>query len=218
MSGEGPLNPNDRIRQVILEYFYGLHRNAKGVSSVGHSISEIKPDLKQKGLRPSEIVHNLMYLVKTGWINEETDTYSIPGRGVTAKRVKYRISDLGVDFFEGPSKFQKARNVAGIDISNVSGVVVIGDGNFVQTRFESLYRHLDLLEQSITISDSIPNEQKIGYLAEVETIKSQLAKPNPDRGILSKAWNVLSVLSSVPGLIDLVDKVREMIGPLVGAG
>ncbi len=109
MLGEGLHNPNDRIRQLILEYFYGLH------------------DLKSRGLKTAEIVHNLLYLVETGWTAEDAVSYTIPGKGVTAKTVKYRISDLGVDYFEGPSKFQKMRNIGGIDVSNVSGIVVIGD-------------------------------------------------------------------------------------------
>ena len=188
------------------------------MSSIGHPISEIKTDLKSKGLKTPEIIHNLLYLVETGWIAEEAVSYTIPGKGVTTKTVKYRISDLGVDYFEGPSKFQKKREIGGIDVSNVSGIVVIGNNNLVQSQFESLYRHLDLLEQSIRISDSISTEQKIGYFAEVETIKSQLAKPNPDRSILSKAWAVVSVLSTVPGLIEIIDKVRQIIGPLIGAG
>jgi len=66
LPGEGPNNPNDRIRQLILEYFYGLHQNAKGVSSIGHPISETKADLKSKRLKTAEIVHNLLYLVETG--------------------------------------------------------------------------------------------------------------------------------------------------------
>ena len=73
------------------------------------------------------------------------------------------------------------------------------------------------MEQSIRINDSISTEQKIEYFAEVETIKSQLAKPRPDRSILSKAWNVVSVLSTVPGLVEIIEKVRQIIGPLVGA-
>jgi hypothetical protein len=157
-----------------------------------------------------------MYLVKTGWIQEETDSYTIPTRGLTAKRVTYRISDMGVDYFEGPSKFGKTRSHPGIDISNVSGIVVIGDRNIVQSQFEQLYRHLDLLEQSINLSDSISNEQKIGYLADVETIKSQLAKPNPDKGIVSKAWTTVSALSAVPTLMDLLNKIRKVLGPLAG--
>lgn len=188
------------------------------MSSISHPISEIKTDLKSKGLKTAEIIHNLMYLVETGWIEEETDTYTIPGKGVTAKKVKSRISDLGVDYFEGPSKFQKTRNFGGIDVSNVSGIVVIGDRNLVQSQFESLYRHLDLLEQSISISDAISNDQKVDYAAEVETIKSQLAKPNPDSSILSKSWRVLSALSTVPALVEILEKVRQIIGPLIGAG
>ncbi len=159
-----------------------------------------------------------MYLVKTGWIDEETDTYNIPGKGITAKNVHYHISDMGIDRFEGPSKFQKLRNISGIDVSNVGGIVVIGDGNVVQTRFEGLYRHLDLLEHSISITDGLSNEQKIGYLAEVETIKSQLAKPSPDRGIISRAWTTLSALSTIPGLVELVETIRKVIGPLIGTG
>ncbi len=215
---EGLENPNDRIRHVILIYFYELHKKAKSVSAAKKGIRDVKSDLKSRGLGSAEIIPNLMYLVKTGWIDEETDAYNLPSKGITAKKVSYRISDLGVDRFEGPSKFQKLRNVSGIDVSNVGGVVVIGEGNVVQTRFERLYRHLDLLEHSISITDGLSNEQKISYLAEVETIKSQLAKPSPDRGIISRAWTALSALSMVPGLVELVETVRKVIGPLVGAG
>ncbi len=215
---ESSENPNDRIRQQILTYFYELHSKAKSVSAARSSISRVKTDLKSKGLKSTEIIPNLMYLVKMGWIDEDTETYNIPRIGVTAKKVTYGISGLGVDRFEGASSFQKLRNISGIDISNVGGVVVIGDRNVVQTRFEALYRNLDLLEHSIGITDGLSNEQQTGYTAEVETIKSQLAKPSPDRGIISTAWSTLSVLATVPGLVELVEAVRKVIGPLFGVG
>ena len=75
-----------------------------------------------------------------------------------------------------------------------------------------------MLERSISITDGLSNEQKIGYLAEVETIKSQLAKPSPDGGIVSRAWATLSALSAIPGLVELVETVRKVISPLVGVG
>jgi len=34
----------------------------------------------------------------------------------------------------------------------------------------------------------------------------------------AKAWNVVSVLSTVPGLVEIIEKVGQIIGPLIGAG
>jgi len=111
-------------------------------------------------------------------IAEEAVSYTIPGKGVTAKTVKYRISDLRVDYFEGPSRFQKKRDVGGIDVSNVSGIVVIGNDNLVQSQFESLYRHLDYWSSRFVLTTAYPLNRRLNILRKWKLSRASL--PSPD--------------------------------------
>lgn len=149
-------------------------------------------------------------------MKKEETPFTIPGRGVTTKSIEFCISEKGIDYFEGPSRFRKLPNAPGINVNNVQNVVVIGDRNLVRASFEAHYRELDLLEQALSLTDRISDEEKVDYGAEIETIKAQLAKSSPDKGIIHKAWTVLSGLSKIPALFELVERVRKLIEPLIG--
>jgi hypothetical protein len=207
----------DDIRELILEFMYSTHQKARGIRSTSVAISKIKTALKQKGLNEKQIVSNLDYLIQTEWILPERETYQIMsgGRPITAQRVAYKISDKGIDHFAGPSKFQKTHKVTGINITNIQGVAVVGDNNFVYSQYDALYRGLNLLDEEIRRSDYFSDEQKLNYRAEIETIKSQLAKSEPNRGILRSAWEGLRALATVGGIVGLFLQVKTLIEPLI---
>ena len=207
----------DDERELILEFMYSTHQKARGIRSTSVAISKIKTALKQKGLNEKQIVGNLDYLIQTEWILPERETYPIisGGRQITAQRVTYKISDKGIDHFAGASKFQKTHKVTGINITNIHGVTVVGDDNFVYNQYDALYRGLNLLDEEIRRSDQFSDEQKLNYRAEIETIKSQLAKPEPNRGILKSAWEGLRALATVGGVVGLFLQVKTLIEPLI---
>jgi hypothetical protein len=80
---------------------------------------------------------------------------------------------------------------------------------------DALYRGLNLLDEEIRRSDQFSDEQKLNYRAEIETIKSQLAKPEPNRGILKSAWEGLKALATVGGVVGLFLQVKTLIEPLI---
>lgn len=213
-----PTRTNDDIRESILEFLYTRHQKARGVRSTGLAISKIKRLLKEKGLKEQEIASNLDYLIQTGWVVKEKEEYSFTrgGRTIQAKRVFYKISDKGINHFEGPSKFQRPHKVTGINITNIQGVTVVGDGNFVYSQYGDLYRTLDLLDEEIRKSDSFSDEEKLNYRADIETIKSQLAKSKPNRGILKSAWEGLKALATVSSVAQLFLRIKALIEPLIG--
>jgi hypothetical protein len=92
---------------------------------------------------------------------------------------------------------------------------VIGDGNYVYNRYSNLYRSLDLLGEEIRQTDKLSDEEKLNYQAEIETIKSQLLKPNPDRSILRTAWNALKGVATIGGVVGVLEKVKALIQPLI---
>jgi len=208
---------SDEVRELILKFLYSKYKKSRSVSGAGVGRREIKQALKEKGLKEQEIASNLYYLIESGWIGEERKTFPITRGGATikAETVSYRITDKGINHFEGPSKFQRTQRLEGINITNIQGVTVIGDGNYVYNRYSNLYRSLDLLGEEIRQTDKLSDEEKLNYQAEIETIKSQLLKSNPDRSILRTAWNALKGVATIGGVVGVLEKVKALIQPLI---
>lgn len=211
---------DDEIRKAILEYLYRVHREARSLKKARVSMKELKRHFRMMGLKEQEIVRNLDYLIQSGWViieKEETE-FKTP-RGFVKKQVKpyYKISDLGINYFAGPSEFQRvSKSFSGINITNVQGVTVIGEQNVVvNTQFLDLYRRLSLLSEAVRNSTQLSDKEKLEYVAEIETIKDQLAKPSPDKNILKLAWDKLKPLATVSGIVSFFKQVAELIGGLL---
>lgn len=72
-------------------------------------------------------------------------------RGTTqsAERRTYKISDSGIDRLEAASMYQRSEVASHINITNIRGVTVLGDGNVVNTTFADLSRVLNDLKQAV---------------------------------------------------------------------
>lgn len=208
---------NDEIRELILKYLYETHQKARSLKSARKKISDIKRELKKYGLKESEIVSNLDFLVQAKWImveKEEIQIQTPKGFKRTQKTDYFKISDTGINYFQGSSKFQRVeKSYSGINITNIQGVITLGDNNIVVNKlYLDLYRELSLLSEAIRKSNQLTDEEKLNYTSEIETIKAQLSKTEPDRGIISSAWNKLEKLSTIAGISSLFEKVAKLIG------
>jgi len=211
---------NDEIQELILKYLYEIHKKARSLKNTGKKISEIKKDLKKYGLKDSDIIPNLDYLIQTGWVKvekEETEIQTPRGFKKSQKTEYFKISDVGINYFEGSSKFQRVeKSYAGINITNIQGVVTLGDNNVIVNKtYSDLYRELSLLSEMIRKNNQLSDEDKLNYTSEIETIKAQLSKTEPDRDIIAKAWNRLKPLATVAGISSFFEKVGKIIGGLI---
>ena len=211
---------NDEIRKIILEYLYNIHKKARSLKKARVSMKDLKKGLKERGLREQEIIRNLDYLIQSGWVTvEREETEFKTPRGFTRKQVKeyYKISDTGINYFEGPSEFQRvAKSFSGINITNIQGVTVVGDQNVVvNTQYLDLYRRLSLLSEAVRNSGQLTDKEKLEYVMEIETIKDQLAKPSPDKNIIKLAWEKLKPLATISGIMTFFKQVAEIIGGLL---
>ena len=114
----------DEIREIVLSYFYEIYKNATGMKALGLGIRQIKKDLRNKNLLSKEVVRNVEYLVQTGYLKREEELSHFPlksGKGMLpSKKIIYKISNLGIFYFEGPTKFQKMTSKYDrINISNI---------------------------------------------------------------------------------------------------
>lgn len=214
------LKSNDEIRKTILEFHYRIHKKARGREGARVTRSELKRELKKLRFKENEIASNLDYLIQSGWIRvefEESD-FKTP-RGFIRKQRKefYKISDVGINYFEGPSEFQRVeKSVSGINITNIKGITVVGDQNVVvNTQYLDLYRDLSSLSEIVRSSTQLSDEEKLNYTKDIDTIKDQLSKPSPDKTIIKLAWEKLKPLATVAGIASFFERVAKLIGSLI---
>ncbi len=209
-----PEKSPEEIRDIILKYLYDKHLKSGTRKGARFKITDLKKGLKQYDLKANQIMHNLDYLNQNKWVVIEKETYEFK-RGDSvfpSERISYKISAEGIDHFEGKSRFQKPESkYSGINMTNIGSVVQMGDGNVVNVQFKDLYSALDNLGDALRKSDKVTDQEKLEYQAEIDTIKSQISKAVPDKGIVSKAWEKLKVLATVDGIAGFVLKAQELI-------
>jgi len=209
---------NNDIRRLMLQYFYDRNKNA--TSSMGKrgsavKISDIKKELKeQHGLTQQEVQSNLTYLISQGWVEEKSVEKQVRARGGTvipSVTTYYQISAAGIDKIEGPGEFTMPK-FHGINI-NATGqnIITLGDGNQINAEFSDLGQALVELRDAITQSEA-PEQQKMSLVADIDTIQSQLAKPEPSRGIIAAAWDNVKRAAAISGCANMVERVYNLIG------
>ncbi len=215
------MNPNDQIREYILKWFYERNTNATsqyGKKGSATKISEVKKGLKDShGLTQQQVMSNLTYLIDKGWINksEIEKTVQVKGGTVPSTVTWYEISSGGIDKIEGESEFKEGGKYAGINI-NATGtnVITLGDGNIVNAEFVDLHTELSKLKKAVADS-SLDESQKLDVTVDIESLRDQLVKANPDKTIMGHIWSRVRDVAAVGGFADAIQKIIPLISPLL---
>jgi hypothetical protein len=221
---QATVNPNDLIRRQMLQYFYD--RNAQATSQRGKKgsavkISYIKADLKLRhGLTQQQVVANLTYLIDRGWVKaiEESKSFTAPcGTTIPSVTTYYQISAQGIEKIEGESEFQPRDRYAGIKIEATGeSVVTVGDGNVVNVRNQDLFQQLNNLKERIIESDMVPEDTKMDVAVDIKTLKTQLAKHDPDKQIVQRLWERIGKVADVASFAALVVAIEPGVRQLLG--
>lgn len=214
---------NTEIRRIMLRYFYDRNdrsTSARGKKGSAVKISDVKRELKASNeLTQSEVQSNLTYLLSQGWVEEVTveKKFTAPGGTVIPSSTSYyRITAAGVDKIEGPGEFTMSK-FHGVNIQATGqNIITVGDGNQVNARFSEIGESLAALRDVITAS-GVSEGEKMGYVADIDTIQSQLAKPEPNKGIIGAAWDSVKAAAAINGATTLVAKVSGLIAGLIAA-
>lgn len=209
---------NNEIRRIMLQYFYDRNKNAtsaRGKKGSAVKISDVKKELKAShGLTQQEVQSNLTYLISQGWVEEDTveKSFTAPGGTVIPSSTSfYKITAAGIDKIEGPGEFTIPK-FHGIKIEATGqNIITLGDGNQINAKFSELGQSLAGLREAIAKSNA-PEADKMGLVADIDTIESQLAKPEPNRGIIRAAWETVKAAATINGCAGLVEKVAGLIG------
>ena len=210
-------NPNDKIRDAILRHLYDVHQRARGPKAVAIGIRKIQQAMKPAGIKQAEVNSNLDYLVQKDWVRKVVEERSYRTAGGTlrsSEKIEYKISHVGIDRLEGASTYERRTAFAGVNITNIRGVTVVGTGNVVNTDFTDLAQLLSQLEDEVRTSEAIGEAERLNALADLGTIQTQLSKLEPDGGIIQRAWQNVEAVATVGGVVDLATKIATLISGL----
>jgi hypothetical protein len=216
-----PARTTTQVREVLLRYFYDRNRNAtssRGKKGSAVKISDVKRELKaQAGLTQQEVQSNLTYLLSQGWVEEmsvEKEFRTQGGTVMPSVTAFFQITAAGIDKIEGPGEFTMPK-FHGIKIEATGhNIITLGDGNQINAQFGDLGKALAELREGITKSQA-PEADKMSWVADIETVQSQLAKPAPNCGIIAAAWQAIKGAAVIAECIPLVERVHGLIAPLL---
>lgn len=204
----------DEVRQEILAYLSARRKKARGLDSLMASSSDIKKAMAKEGISQNDVVQNLDYLVQHGWVDEKIikRPYKTPGGfEVPNEKHLFGLSEIGLKYSEGESEFDRTSAFSGINITNISGVTVVGSHNVVRNEFVDVLRTFNRLEGAVKMSDKLSEEQKLNVLADIQTIKNQLSKSQPDKSIVQKAMDSISFVGSLPGVVEIFNAATQVV-------
>jgi hypothetical protein len=186
------IRSDEEIRRIMLRYFYDRNKNATsmmGKKGSAVKTSDLKSQLKAAhGLSQQQVQSNLAYLLSQGWVEEKpiAKTFTPKGGTVVSSVTNYYIiTAAGIDKIDGPGEFTMDK-FHGVKIEATGqNIITVGDGNQVDAKFGNIGEALAELRKAITAAE-IEEAEKLTYVADIETIQSQLAKPAPNRASLQR--------------------------------
>jgi hypothetical protein len=213
------MNPNDDRRDKILRFLYDRHQTAKGITAIPIGIQDLRREMKNRhGMKQPEVAGNLDYLIQVGWVRPEVKSRSFLTAGgmvLPREQIKYKISEVGINHLEAASMFKKPQAASQVNITNVQGVTVVGDGNVVNAKFTELSSAIDDLDQAIADSRQLTDEQKLDAAGDISAIRAQVAKKNPNPSVIRGAWEGLKALPVLANAADAVVRVGKLLGDLL---
>jgi len=216
------MNPDDDKRDKILRFLYHRHKTARGINKIPIGIRDLQSEMKtQHGMTQADVSSNLDYLIQTGWAREVVKDRAFTtksGMEVSAEQCKYKVSDMGINHLEAGTVFKRGQSASQVNITNIKGVTVLGDGNIVNAQLTDLSRAIDDMDQAVAESATLSDEQKLDAAADLATIRSQIAKNNPSRTIITSAWSALKGVATVGGVAAAAERVAHLMAGLLHGG
>jgi hypothetical protein len=211
---------HDVHRDRILRFLYERHRSARGPAKILIGIRDLQKEMRNSyRMSQQEVSSNLDYLVQVGWVREvvKERSFTTPGgMELSQEQVKYKISDIGINHLQAGTMFKKPESTGQVNITNVKGVTIVGDGNVVNTQYTDLSRALDDLDKKLSTTPKLSDEQKVEAVADLSTIRAQIAKQHPSHEIVRAAWHSLESIATIAGVLDAFVRTKDLLSPLLG--
>jgi len=210
------MNADDERRDQILRFLYERHRSSRGPAKIPIGIRDLNKEMKSRhDMRQQDVSANVDYLLESGWVREVIKDRSFKtakGMEVSQEQVKFKITESGISRMEAGTVFQRPKSMSTVNITNIRGLTIVGDGNVVNSDFTDAARALSELDAAIAAATDLSPEQKVETAADVATIRTQVAKRSPSKEIIGAAWASLRFLATVNSVMTLYQRVAGLLG------
>jgi hypothetical protein len=204
----------DVVRRNIIQWFYDLNAKGKAPRNVSKVCAGIKIDFGHLG---PLVKQHLTLLVDLNYIvRDEVVTKVTTGQTTREQpKILFRIGAKGIEYVEGKSEFSEKERYPGINaIATGGSVILLGDGNVVNTNFRPVYDELGRFRLALVDSTELNDTEKLEASVALETIKDQLAVSQPDKTIVNAAWDKATKICTAGTLLDFATRLGPMIAAI----
>ena len=219
---------NEDIRKAVLEAMNAQRQNSRHEHEIRMHISQIERAVRKTGVKASDkqVMQSVDYLKTAGMLNRTSDTKTVKmpatrngGKGSSFKHTDYwyTLTVKAIDKLEGETEYSHMPFVPfqTININTSNAPVIVGSNNLVSSNV-TIFSQLDELQQVISESTEIDIEERQDAVSDIEGLKQQLAKPNPNSEIIGILWKNIGRVADLAGAGALAVVAAKAIAAALG--
>jgi len=210
----------------VLESMNAQRKNSRHEHEIRMHISQIERGVRKVGHKASDkqVMQAVDYLKAAGMLKrtQETKTVKIPVsrygiKGSSFKHTNYwyTLTVKAIDKLEGETEYSSKPFVPfqTIHINTSNAPVIVGSNNLVSNNI-TIFNQLDELQQVISETADIDVEERQNAASDIESIKQQLAKPNPNKSVMDLLWQNISRVADIAGASALAIQIAKAIAAI----
>jgi hypothetical protein len=224
---------NQEIRRAVLEVMNNQLKEARHEHEVRMHISQIEHALDDAGyqVEDEQVMQAVHYLkearmlkrtqeskmIKTGGLRRGSSRNTIGTGSFKHTDYWYTLTQKAIDELEGETEYSKKpfAPLQNIQINTSNAPVIVGSNNNVSNNV-TVFNQLEQLAQTITESEDISVEDRQDAANDIESLKQQLAKPNPNQTVVELLWKNIARVADIAGAGALAVEVVKGIAAITG--
>ncbi|MDB5175456.1 MAG: hypothetical protein JWM81_314 [Candidatus Saccharibacteria bacterium] len=227
---------DQEIRNAVLTAMNESRKKARNESELQLTLEQIRRALRNAGytdLTQQQVTQAVNYLKAAHMLKRSQETKSVKigmssGARSIARRTgsptsfkhttyRYTLDVKAIDLLEGETEFSKKpfMPLQSITINTSNAPVIVGNNNIVNTHLQ-LYQSLDELQQTLSEANELSVEERQDAVSDVESLKQQLAKPNPNVSVMAALWTTIGRAADLAGAGALAIQIAKAIAAATG--
>ena len=219
---------DEDIRKAVLESMNAQRKSSRHEHEIRMHISQIESAVRKAGYKASDmqVMQAVDYLQAAGMLKrtQETKTVKMPPSRYGTKGSSFKHTDYwytltvkAIDKLEGETEYSSKPFVPfqTIHINTSNAPVIVGSNNLVSNNV-TIFNQLDELQQVISEFAEIEVEERQDAVSDIESLKQQLAKPNPNGEIIGMLWKNIGRISDLAGAGALAIAAAKTIATVLG--
>lgn len=221
------------IRRAVLEVMNNKLKKARHEHEVRMHISQIESALRNAGykIEDEQVMQAVHYLkearllkrtqetktIKTGGLRRSSSRYSVGSGSFKHTDYWYTLTQKAIDELEGATEYTKKpfAPLQNIQINTSNAPVIVGSNNNVSNHV-TVFNELEQLAQTISEFEDISVEDRQDVASDIESLKQQLAKPNPNNQVVELLWKNIARTADLAGAGALVATIAKGIAAILG--